>query len=116
MPGANTRSLGNLRTVDQPTTRHPRLLGQMKLQRHTLSHLVKQISETQADEATCNLAGWINRDGTGSFITIELSPKFVSRQQSTPVHSDPISELFGEKADEPAIDNLNPQSLSWYQS
>ena len=59
MAGANTRSLGNLRTVDQPTTRHPRLLGQMKLQRYTLSYLVKQISETHADEVTCSLAGWV---------------------------------------------------------
>jgi hypothetical protein len=116
MPETNTRSLGNLRTVDQPTTRHPRLLGQMKLQRHTLSYLVKQISEIQAAEVTCNLAGWVNRDGTGSFITIELSPKFVSKQRSTPVHSDPISQLFGGEADEPRSDQLEPQSQGWYQS
>ena len=116
MPGANTRSLGNLRTVDQPTTRHPRLLGQMKLQRHTLSHLVKQMTEAQTAEITCSLAGWVNRDGTGYFITIELSPKFVSKQRSTPVHSDPISQLFGEEADEPTSDQLTPQAPGWYQS
>jgi hypothetical protein len=42
----------------------------------------------------CNLAGWINDGPNGRFITVELSPRFTSKQQRTLSASDVISEMF----------------------
>jgi hypothetical protein len=88
------KSLGNLTPVDQPTERHPRFIGKIKLHNDLLSYLQNQLSETEADEVVCNLAGWINNGPNGRFISVELSPRFVSKQQRIPSASDVISEMF----------------------
>ena len=109
METKQAKSLGSLRAVEQPTDRHPRLLGQMKLQRHTMKVIVKQLHENQLSEVICNLAGWINQGSIGSYLTIELSPKFVSKQQE-PVKPDPISELLG--GGEAEDESWDPQTLT----
>jgi hypothetical protein len=108
------KSLGSLRAVEeQPTERHPKFLGTMKLQLHTLSYLCKQASEAQSDEAiTCNLAGWINHDTNGPFITVELSPKFISKQQNVPTNSNPFIELLGQ-GDEPSREPFKSRLHRW---
>lgn len=91
---SSRKSLGNLTPVDQPTERHPRFIGKIKLHNDLLSYLQSQLSETEADEVVCNLAGWINDGPNGRFITVELSPRFVSKQQRTLSASDVISEML----------------------
>ena len=51
----------------------------MRLQRHTAAAIVKQFSEGSGDEVVCNIAGWRNQDHSGSYLTVELSPRFVAR-------------------------------------
>ncbi len=52
--------------------------------------------DNQLDEIECCLAGWINRDVNGQYLTVELSPNFVTKQRSVE-QPDPISELLNEE-------------------
>jgi hypothetical protein len=56
------RSLGALRKNDKSKPRSPDMIGRMKLQRHTLETIEKQIETSDNDEIVCNIAGWINHD------------------------------------------------------
>jgi hypothetical protein len=113
MTNKNARSLGSLRAVsDRPNERHPNFLGNLKLQLHTLLYLYKQASETDGDEIVCNLAGWVNHDTNGPYITVELSPKFTPKHQNIPTNSDPFAEIFGEEED-PSREPFKPRSPRW---
>jgi hypothetical protein len=74
------RSLGALRKAPKTKQKSPDATGTMKLQRHTLQMLNKQLDETDGDQIICNLAGWRNEDHSGRYLTVELSPRFVSRR------------------------------------
>jgi hypothetical protein len=80
-------SLGFLRKSQKTKPRSPDLTGTMKLQRRTWEVIVKQFQDTDAAEIDCCLAGWINTDANGQFLSVELSPKYVARHQQ-PEHSD----------------------------
>jgi hypothetical protein len=72
----------------------------MKIQRHTIEALIKQLDDADADEITANIAGWFNEDGGGRYITVELSPRYVPRQQAQ--RQQPINmfeAFFQEKED-----------------
>lgn len=86
----NKKSLGSLRAVHQATEKHPRLLGKIKIQRHTFQIIAMQFVDYQLDEVEANLAGWINRDFNGQYLTLELSPKFVSKQRDIVEQPDPF--------------------------
>jgi hypothetical protein len=73
------RSLGALRKANKMKPKLLDLTGQMKLQRHTAAAIVEQFSHDGIDEAVCNLAGWKNQDYNSSYLTVELSPRFVVR-------------------------------------
>jgi hypothetical protein len=73
------RSLGALRKANKTKPRSPDLTGQLKLQRHTASAIVEQFNQGQTQEVVCNIAGWKNQDTNGSYLTVELSPRFVPR-------------------------------------
>ena len=73
------RSLGNLRTASKSKPRSPSSVGDIRIQRHTLLILMKQLNEQNGDEIICNLAGWRNLGKKGPFLTIELSPRFVRK-------------------------------------
>ena len=75
------RSLGALRKAPKTKEKSPDAQGPMKVQRHTIEFLMKQLHETDSDEITANIAGWFNEDQSGRYITVELSPRYVSRQQ-----------------------------------
>ena len=45
--------------------------------------IIGGVSETEADEVICNLAGWTNDGPNGRFISVELSRRFVSKKQRT---------------------------------
>ena len=93
------RSLRGLRKANKTKPKSPDLTGQMRLQRHTAAAIVKQFSEGSADEVICNIAGWRNQDHNGSYLTVELSPRFVAR---APNDQDDIidSIINGKEGDE----------------
>ena len=69
----------------------------MKAQRHTITALVKQLTENQTDEITCNLTGWFNKDSSGQYLTVELSPRYVPREREEPINM--FDGFFQEKED-----------------
>src|SRR5580704_10458916 len=74
-------SLGALRKNNKTKPKSPDLTGQMKLQRHTAAAIVECFSHDGIEEVICNIAGWKNQDHNGSYLTVELSPRFVARTQ-----------------------------------
>ena len=70
------RSLGALRKANKTKPRSPDLTGQLKLQRHTAAAIVEQFNQDHIQEVVCNIAGWKNQDHNGSYLTVELSPRF----------------------------------------
>ena len=91
------RSLGALRKANKTKPKSPDLQGTMKAQRHTIAALVKQLTESQADGVTCNIAGWFNSDSSGQYLTVELSPRFVPRERKEPINT--FDMFFQEKED-----------------
>jgi hypothetical protein len=92
------RSLGALRRATKTKPRSPDLTGQLKLQRHTAEAIVEQFSHDQAQEVVCNIAGWRNQDHNGSYLTVELSPRFISRK--TVESDDVIDSIIDDKEEE----------------
>jgi hypothetical protein len=75
------RSLGSLRKSDKTKRRSPDVTGTLKLQRHTMEAIAKQFKESDAaDEIACCIAGWRNEDQNGPYLSVELSPRYVSRR------------------------------------
>lgn len=91
------RSLGALRKTNKTKPKSPDLQGTMKAQRHTIAALVKQFTENQTDEITCNLAGWFNKDSDGHYLTVELSPRYIPREREQPINM--FDMFFQEKED-----------------
>ncbi len=82
------KSLGNLRKAQKTKPRSPIATGSMKLQHHTLEIILRQLERSGADEIDACLAAWENQDRQGElYLTIELSPKFVSPRAPTPQKS-----------------------------
>jgi hypothetical protein len=95
------RSLGALRKAEKSKPRSPDMIGQLKLQRHTLEAIARQLNGSDDDEIVCNIAGWLNHDYRGTYLTIEVSPKFpltVSRRSVAAPRSD-LSELLSDQGD-----------------
>ena len=69
----------------------------MKAQKHTIAALAKQLTETNADEITCNIAGWFNKDSSGQYLTVELSPRYIPREREEPINM--FDTFFQEKED-----------------
>jgi hypothetical protein len=92
------RSLGALRKANKTKPRSPDLTGQLKLQRHTASAIVEQFASHHAQEVVCNIAGWKNQDHNGSFLTVELSPRFVARARTE--QDDIIDSIINDGEDE----------------
>jgi hypothetical protein len=94
MNSTTKESLGNLRKSQKTKPRSPIATGTMKLQRHTLETIVRQLERSGGDEIEVCLAAWENHDQQGEpYLTIELSPKFVSPRAQTPQKSSLIPFL-----------------------
>ena len=92
------RSLGALRRANKTKPKSPDLTGQLKLQRHAAATILEQFSHDRVEEVVCNIAGWKNQDSNGSYLTIELSPRFVPR---APIERDDvIDSIIDDKEDE----------------
>ena len=70
---AKPKSLGKLRKKPKTKPRSPDMTGTLRLQRHTAAAILKAFEETDDDEAVCNIAGWVNEDNEGQYLTVELS-------------------------------------------
>ncbi len=83
------RSLGTLRKATKTKDRSPESTGTLKLQRHTFETIARQFQEAASDEVECCIAAWRNIDAKGeSYVTVELSPKYVSRRHEPAQSSD----------------------------
>jgi hypothetical protein len=81
------RSIGKLRPAARTKPKSPDFTGKLALQRSTFEELARQMRETNADEILCNIAGWVNRDSDGKYVSVELSPRFVRRPVTTTIES-----------------------------
>ena len=70
----------------------------MRLQRHTARAIVKQFSDDSAEEVICNIAAWRNQDHIGSYLTVELSPRFVARAPTE--QDDMIDSIINDKEED----------------
>ena len=95
-PIAKKRSLGALRIAQKTKPRSPDLTGQLQLQRHTAEMIVKQFTESDAEEVVCNLAGWRNDDYRGPFLTVEISPRYVP-QRSEALKASNLDFIFNDQ-------------------
>ena len=71
------RSLGALRKNKKTKPQSPDATGKFHFQRHTLREIYDQLTDGD-DEVVCNVACWRNSDQYGAYLTVEISPKFVS--------------------------------------
>lgn len=93
------RSLGALRKANKTKPKSPDLIGQMRLQRHTAKAIVKQFNDDGGgDEVVCNIAAWRNQDHIGSYLTVELSPRYVTRAPTE--QDDIIDSIINDKEEE----------------
>ena len=97
------RSLGALRKANKTKPKSPDLTGQMKLQRHTAAAIVDQFSHDGIEEVVCNIAGWKNQDYSGPYLTVELSPRFVTRTQ---LEGDDIIDLLSTTTRRTCIEGI----------
>jgi hypothetical protein len=97
-PVKQKRSLGALRRANKTKPKSPDLTGQMKLQRHTAAAIVTQFGDDQVEEVVCNIAGWRNQDYNGSYLTVELSPRFVARMATD--QEDIIDAIMNDKEED----------------
>ena len=96
-PIKQKRSLGALRIANKTKPKSPDLTGNMKLQRHTAAAIVEQFSHDGIEEVVCNIAAWRNQDYNSSYLTVELSPRFVAR---APVERDDIIDSIISNSEE----------------
>jgi hypothetical protein len=97
-PIKQKRSLGALRRATKNKEKSPDLVGQMRLQRHTAAAILKQFGEDGEEEVVCNIAGWRNIDHNGQYLTVELSPRFVTRASTE--HEDVINSIINDKEED----------------
>jgi hypothetical protein len=83
-PITKKRSLGKLRRNQKTKDKSPDMTGSLRLQRHTAMAITKPFEANDVEDVVCNIAGWINQDHDGQYLTIEISPKYVSRQIRLP--------------------------------
>jgi hypothetical protein len=88
------RSLGKLHRARKTKEKSPDLVGQLRLQRHTFDELTDQFADQEGSELACNIAAWANRDDLGEYLTIEISPRYVS-QGSSLRESNRLKFIFG---------------------
>jgi hypothetical protein len=64
--------------------------------------IAKQFERTESDELQANLAGWINHDSQGPYISTEISPKYVEREQPILKRANLLDFLLNDQDEEQA--------------
>ena len=76
------KSLGALRKHQKTKPNSPDATGKLYFQRQTLAEICRQLDEVGGDdEIACNIAAWRNNDQRGPYLTVEVSPQFVTYEQ-----------------------------------
>lgn len=83
-PIRNKRSLGELRRANKTKPRSPDLTGKLRLQRHTLQAIIRDFKKADGEEVVCNIAGWMNQNQHGEYLTVEISPQFLPQTRQSP--------------------------------
>jgi hypothetical protein len=83
------RSIGKLRPATRRKPKSPHLTGKLSLQRVTFQAFAKEFQESNADEISCNIAAWLNRDAEGLYLATEVAPLF-----NTDVPAMTVEEFF----------------------
>src|SRR3984893_571135 len=78
------RSLGALRKAPKTKPRSPDMTGTLRLQRHTAEAIIKRFADSDCEEVICNIAGWRNNDASGPILTVDISPRYGSRESQLP--------------------------------
>ena len=106
-PNPKKLSLGALRPSQLTNPRAPKYTGKITIQRDLIEVLSRQIQQTGASEIVANLAGWVNSDSSGPFLTIEISPRYVAK--SAPRQPNTLEHFFdageGQAHDKYPINN-----------
>jgi hypothetical protein len=76
------RSLGALRKAKKTKAKAPDLLGKLNIEQLTLRTIANQLERSGSSKVVCNLAGWINVDHAGQYITVELQPCYTKSLES----------------------------------
>jgi hypothetical protein len=93
------RSLGGLRKVSQTNPKAPPLVGSMAIEAETLKVLVQQLNESGGDKVISNLAAWVNRDASGKFLTVEISPRY-AKKQMPPSPRNTLEQFLSDEDDD----------------
>jgi hypothetical protein len=89
------RSLGALQKNKKTKPQSPDATGKFHFQRHTLREIYRQLTNGD-NEVVCNLACWRNSDQHGPYLTVEISPQFVSFERRRP-NSESFYDMFNEE-------------------
>jgi hypothetical protein len=92
-PITKKRSLGKLREAPKTKPRSPDMTGTLRLQRHTAIAILRAFEDSDCDEATCNIAAWVNHDHEGRYLTVEISPKYAA-SESPPPKANSLAFIF----------------------
>ena len=93
---AHRKSLGQLRKANKTKPRSPDVIGKLRLQRRTFQAIVSDFQDSGGEEVVCNIAGWKNEDQQGGYLTVEISPRYMPREQRTPKPSI-FDDMFGDE-------------------
>jgi hypothetical protein len=86
------KSLGSLRIQQKTKPRSPELQGTIRIQRHTLEAISKQLDDN--NEVIANLAAWKHHDGNDFYLSVELSPKYNAAVDATAPTPTPARSIF----------------------
>ena len=90
------RSLGHLRPASKTKPKSPDCLGTITITRETMEQILEQ--NDGDDEFVASIAGWRNNDTGGSYLTVEISPKFQKRVET--VSPEELFEMFRKERNE----------------
>ncbi len=96
-PITKKRSLGKLRNAPKTKPKSPNMTGMLRLQRHTAAAILQAFADAGSDEVVCNIAGWVNQDHEGSYLTVEISPKYVARDLQPPKENNLDFVFYGQE-------------------
>jgi hypothetical protein len=89
------RPLGALRKNKKTKPRSPDATGKLHFQRHTLKEIYRQLGDGNS-EVICNIACWRNSDEDGAYLTVEISPQFLSFERRRSI-CDAFHDMFNEE-------------------
>jgi hypothetical protein len=79
----SSKSLGTLYQSKKTKPRSPDITGKLRILEDTLKEIINNHREEDGEVYEANIAGWFNNDHGQRCITVELSPLYRPRVQSS---------------------------------